>query len=369
MTFQISPTTRVRPSPFYEATVADGVQSFTVYNHMLMPTGYGDPEAEYWRLINGVAMWDVAVERQVELAGPDAFKLAQLLCPRKLDSMPDGVGWYVPLCDHKGVILNDPVLLRHSKDRFWLSIADSDVLWWVRAIASERSLDVDVFEPDVSPLAVQGPRAEDTVANLLGEEIRTIRHFRFRAIDLDGIPLVVARSGYSKQGGFELYLCDGSKGTELWERVKQAGEPYGIGPGTPNPVERVESGLLSWGSDTDHRTNPFEVRLGRYIDLDAPDDVVSIKALRDIHAEGVHRHQVGFYLDTPEALGPMHHRLAVHQDGRTVGELTAIAWSPRLERNIGLGLVERSAEPGSTVSVSLPKCGQVQAKVAELPFL
>ena len=151
--------------------------------------------------------------------------------------------------------------------------------------------------------------------------------------------------------------------------MKRAGEPYDIGPGSPNPVERVESGLLSWGSDTDHRTNPFEVRLGRYIDLDAPDDVVSIKALRNIHTEGVSRHQVGFYLDTPEELGPMHHRLAVHQGGRAIGEVTAIAWSPRLGRNIGLGLIERGAEPGSQVTVDLPSSGTVQAEVAELPFL
>jgi len=192
----------MRPSPFYESTVADGVKSFSVYNHMLMPTGYGDPQAEYTRLIEGVAMWDVACERQVELHGPDAAKLAQVLTPRRLDQLAVGVGWYVAVCDHRGVIINDPIVLKIAPDRFWFSIADSDLLLWARAVAAERGLDVDVFEPDVSPLAVQGPRAEDAVAALLGDAVRDIGFFRFREMTLQGIPLVVARSGWSKQGGF-----------------------------------------------------------------------------------------------------------------------------------------------------------------------
>ncbi|MEM8753003.1 MAG: glycine cleavage system protein T, partial [Pseudomonadota bacterium] len=189
MAHVISPTPRVRRSPYYEATLADGVVSFSPYNHMLMPTGYGDPMAEYDRLVNGVAMWDVAVERQVEVAGPDAAKLAQALVPRKIDEMPVGMGWYAPICDHRGVLINDPILLKIAEDRYWFSIADSDLLLWARAIAGERGYVVNVFEPDVSPLAVQGPKAEDLVADLLGDWVRELSHFQFSDADFREMPL------------------------------------------------------------------------------------------------------------------------------------------------------------------------------------
>ena len=170
--FGITPSARLRPSPYYEATLTDGVRAFTTYNHMLMPTSFGDAEAEYWRLINGVAMWDVACERQVQLQGPDAGRLAQILCPRKLSGCKVGQGKYAPLCNHDGVLINDPILLKLDEDRYWLSIADSNIWFWARAIAAERKLDVQVTEPDVSPLAVQGPKAEDLVASIFGDWAR-----------------------------------------------------------------------------------------------------------------------------------------------------------------------------------------------------
>ncbi len=369
MSFHISPSPRVRRSPFFNSTVADGVVSFSPYNRMLMPTGYGDPLAEYWRLINTVSMWDVSVERQVELKGPDAARLAQILTPRKLDRMEAGVGWYVALCDHRGVLINDPILLKHSDDHFWLSIADGDVLLWARAIAAERGLDVEVTEPDVSPMAIQGPKAEDVVAALLGESIREIRHFRFRPMMLDNIPLVVARSGWSRQGGFELYLTDGRYGDELWEKVKEAGQPYGIGPGNPNPMERIESGLLSWGGDTDDQTNPFEVRMERYIQLDAPDDVVGIQALRKIHAEGPVRHQMGIVSDTVTAPDYSDVSGAVLLDGEEVGRVTAQSWSPRLEKSVGLCLIKRSVKADATVNIVYPDREPAEATVVDLPFV
>lgn len=365
----ITHSPRVRVSPFYAATVADGVVSFSTYNHMLMPTGYGDPVAEYERLTNGVSMWDVAVERQVEIRGPDAARLVQVLAPRKLDLLREGVGWYVPLCDHRGVLINDPVLLKHADDRYWLSIADSDVKLWCQAIAAERGFDVEVFEPDVSPLAIQGPRAEDVVAALLGDEIRAIRHFHFRSMNLDGIPLVVARSGWSKQGGFELYLMDGVRGEALWQRVKTAGAPFDIGPGCPNTVERIESGLLSFGGDTDHQTNPFEVGLGRYVDLDAPDDVIGIEALRRISSEGVARQRLGVFIDSENHLGYDDGYCDVAVDGEVIGRITAQVYSERLKSNIGIGLVSTSVAVGDAVTLVYADGRQLPARLTALPFI
>lgn len=232
--FGLTPSARLRPLPYFEATLAEGVTAFTTYNHMLMPTSFGQPEAEYWRLINGVSQWDVAVERQVQLQGPDAGRLAQILTARNLSKCQIGQGKYAPLCNHAGALINDPILLKLSDDLYWFSIADSNIWFWARAIAEERGLNVRISEPDVSPMAVQGPHAEALVAAVFGNWIKELKYFWFKETQIAGIPVVVARSGWSNQGGFEIYLRDGSKGTELWNIVKAAGQPFNIGPGNPS---------------------------------------------------------------------------------------------------------------------------------------
>ncbi len=366
--YEFSPSTRLRRSPFFEATVAEGVRSFSPYNQMLMPTGYGDPEGEYWRLIQGVALWDVAVERQVQVTGPDAGRLVQILSPRDLSNCAVGQGKYVALCNHVGTLINDPVVLKLAQDRYWFSIADSNILFWARAIAGERRLDVEIVEPDVSPLAVQGPRAEDVVAAVFGDWVRELKYFWFRETSIEGIPLAVGRSGFSKQGGFELYLMDGSKGTALWNLLREAGRPWDIGPGNPNLAERVESGLLSYGGDTDDATNPFEVRLDRYVGLDVADDVVGIEALRRIQAEGPARHQLGLVLEGDTPMQPHGTWYDVVSDGRKVGDMTNGVWSYRLKRNIGFALISRDCGPGDRVDV-IKDGAAIPAGLTELPFL
>ncbi len=341
MTFQIALGSRERKSPYFDSTVADGLSHLTIYNHMFMPVSYGDLEAEYRRLIEGVAMWDVAAERQVEIQGPDAERLVRYLTPRDLKDCPVGRGKYVPLCDHQGRLINDPVLLRLEADRFWLSIADSDVLLWVRAVAAEGGYDVAVREPDVSPLAVQGPKAESVIVDLFGDWVRELKYFWFRETELDGIPLVVARSGWSKQGGFELYLRDGAKGAALWEKVKQAGAPHGIGPGAPNYIERVESGLLSYGADTEPDSTPFEVGLDSMIGLDREDDFIGKQALIREAEQGAARKLVGIAFDG-DPVGTNQHPWSAFVDGEKVGTVRAVCHSPRRGGNIGLALLASS---------------------------
>jgi aminomethyltransferase len=366
--FGITPSARLRPSPYFDATVADGVTAFTTYNHMLMPTSFGDPDKEYRRLLEGVSQWDVACERQVQLEGPDAGRLAQLLSPRDLRNCHVGQGKYVPLCNHDGILINDPILLKLDDDRYWFSIADSNIWFWARAIAAERGLRVEVSEPDVSPLAVQGPKAEEVVASLFGDWVRALKYFWFRETTLEGIPIVVARSGWSKQGGFELYLMDGTQGTRLWNIVKEAGRAWEIGPGTPNFCERVESGLLSYGGDTDETTNPFEVRLAKYVDLGVADDVVGIQALRRLHAAGPRRHQLGAVLegDEPTRLG--FHWRSILKNGQEVGSLTNCVWSYRLKRNIGFALISSRCVAGDRVEV-VNEGRSTPATLRHLPFL
>lgn len=366
--FLFQPNTRIRPSPFFEAAVADGLKMANVYNRMIMPTSYGDPEGEYWRLINGVSQWDVGVERQIQLKGKDAARLAQILSPRNLSKCAVGQGKYVALCNHRGTVINDPILLKLADDLYWFSIADSDVELWASAIAAERGLDVEITEPDVSPMALQGPKAEDVVAHVLGDWVRGLKYFWFRETEIDGIPVAVQRSGWSKQGGFEIYLRDGSQGTRLWNIFKEAGKPWDIGPGAPSSPERVESGLVSVGGDTDADTNPFEIRLEKYVDLDVPDDVVGIKALRRIKAEGVKRHQLGIILDErgPDPLGMS--REVIEVNGRPMGLMTNCTWSYRMKANIGYALISADVPAGSTVTVRRSR-GPVSARLVELPFL
>ncbi len=344
------------------------MKTANVYNRMIMPTSFGDPEGEYWRLINGVSQWDVGVERQVQLKGPDAGRLAQILATRDLSTCKVGQGRYVAVCNHAGTIINDPILLKLDDDLFWLSIADSDIELWARAIAAERGLRVEICEPDVSPMAIQGPKAEDVVAHVLGDWVRGLKYFWFRETEIAGIPVAVQRSGWSKQGGFEIYLRDGTQGTRLWNIFKEAGQAWGIGPGAPATPERVESGLVSVGGDTDDWTNPFEVRLGKFVDLHVPDDTIGIGALRRIKAEGIRRHQLGIVLEggTPAPQGVR--REDVMLDGQRIGMLTNCVWSWRMQANIGFVLIDAAVPVGTEVTVARAS-GPAQGRLVDIPFL
>lgn len=338
MSFEIAIGCNLRKSPYFDATVADGVKSFSVYNHMLAPSHFGDPEGEYRALIENVVMWDVACERQVEISGPDADALMRYLTTRDISNTAIGQGRYVPICDHDGNLINDPVLQKLSDDRFWLSLADSDILLWAGAIAAERGLEVRVTEPDASPLGVQGPKADDVVADLFGDWVRELRYFWFKETDLDGIPILLARSGWSKQGGFELYLCDASRGTDLYNRVKKAGASYGIVSSAPSDIERVESGLLSYGADARYGVNPFEAGLGNFVDLGRDDDFVGKAALQRIAEEGVRRRRVGFAIGG-ERISGITEWHDVHLGADVVGTMTEAVWSPRLGKNIAVGML------------------------------
>lgn len=368
-TFHIALGPRIRQSPYFEETVAAGATTFTVYNHMYMPVSYGDPEGEYWRLVEGVSMWDVAAQRQIEISGPDARTLIDLLAARSVADAPVGRARYTPICDHEGRLLNDPVVLRTGEHRWWVSIADNDMgpLW--RGIAGERGLDVAVDEVDVAPLAVQGPKAEAVAVDLLGEWVGDLAFFGYRPHLLDEIPLWVGRGGWSKQGGFELYLCDSRFGPELWKRVALAGRRHGIGPGAPNPVERLESGLLSFRTDHELDCDPFEVGLGRWVDLDRPVDFIGKAALRRRLTGGPRRRLVGAFIDgSPTLLNTR--PWPVWSADSPAGQLRAVAHSLRLDRTIGLALVDEGfARPGTALTVEPEVGSPCRATVTTLPFL
>ena len=347
--------TQIRKSPFFDATVRWGATDFSVYNHMYIPRSFGDPEQNFWNLVNDAILCDVAVERQVEITGPDAAAFVQLLTPRNLSQCAVGQCKYVLITNEAGGILNDPVLLRLEENRFWLSLADSDVLMWAQGVATHAGLDVEIREPDVSPLQLQGPKSGDIMAALFGESIRDLKYYWLDHFELDGIPLVISRTGWSSELGYELYLLDGSQGGALWEKLMAVGEPMGLKPGHTSSIRRIEGGMLSYHADMDAQTNPFELGLERLVDLEMSADFIGKAALQRVQQEGVTRQQVGFEIDGEPLPGPNTQFWPVKLHGEVIGQVTSAVYSPRLKKNIALAMVASAhGTVATTCDIQLP---------------
>lgn len=359
---------RIRKSPYYSATQRYGCKSYTIYNNMYLPLVYEDLLSDYWSLKNDVTLWDVGCERQVEITGPDAYQFLRYMTPRNLTNFQVGQCYYVPLTNSEGGIINDPVALRLGENHFWLSVADREILLWTKGLATGLNMDVNVQEPDVSPLAVQGPKSFDLMADLLGNWVRTLKYFWFKETKLDGIPFVLARTGWSKQGGYELFLKDGNYGDQLWEIIMEAGKSYNIKPGTPCWIERIESGLLNYWEDVTDSTNPYEVGLGKFVDLDQDVDFVGKDALKKIKAEGIKRKLVGLEIHA-EPLSQSAEFWGVECDDRPVGTITSAVYSPDLEKNIAYAMVAvECSEMGTKLVVDLGE-KKVDGTVVTRPFI
>ncbi|HEX6130949.1 MAG TPA: glycine cleavage T C-terminal barrel domain-containing protein [Actinomycetota bacterium] len=358
-----------KKSPYFRRTVEAGCTSWDLYNHMLIPTLYDDDVEEYRHLLGHVALWDVAVERQVEIAGPDAARFTQLLTPRDLSTCEVGQCRYVLLCAPDGGIVNDPVLLRIAEDRFWLSLADSDALLYALGVQAFAGLDVEIREPDVSPLQVQGPKSKPLIRKLFGDAIADMRYYRCAEAELDGIPVVVSRTGWTGEVGYEVYLRDASRGIDLWDAIVAAGEEFRIRATAPSDQRRMEAGIFNYGNDMDVTNNPFEVTgLERLVELDNDNHVVSREALERIAREGVTRKLVGVRIEG-EPLGMwLEDFWPVSIDGREVGRLTSASHSPRLDINMGYAWVPiEAAAHGTRLSIGSPT-GPIDAEVVPLPF-
>jgi glycine cleavage system aminomethyltransferase T len=360
--------TQIRKSPYFDATLRWGAKGFSVYNHMYIPRDYGDPVQNFWNLTNDAILCDVAVERQVEITGPDAARFTQMLTPRNLSKMQVGQCKYVLITNAQGGILNDPVLLRLGENHFWLSLADSDILLWAQGLAVHSGLDVTIREPDVSPLQLQGPKSGEVMRALFGDSIMDLRYYWWREMDLDGIPLIVSRTGWSSELGYEIYLRDGARGNALWERIMATGLPLGLKPGHTSTIRRIEGGMLSYHADADMHTNPYELGLGRLVDLEMEADFIGKSALRRIRDAGVSRKQVGLVIDGAPLPGPNTRFWTVWHGGADVGHVTSAVHSPRLDRNIALAMVGAEwAELGTRLEV-VTDSGMTGATVVEKPF-
>tara|TARA_Y100000994_G_scaffold249368_1_gene260655 strand:+ start:523 stop:1653 length:1131 start_codon:yes stop_codon:yes gene_type:complete len=360
---------RVRKSPFFLSTMKYGAKAFTVYNHMYLPISFEGTIPDYNNLLKGVQLWDVGVERQIQIKGPDAEALSQFLTPRNIKKCSIGQAMYAPLLDFKGGFLNDPVMLKLAEDCYWFSIADGDSLLWVQAIAAGYKFDVEVDEPDVSPLQVQGPNSAELMANVFGDWVHDLGFYRFKEYNHEGIPMVIARMGYSRELCYEIFLQDHSKGDELWECLWQAGQDLNISAGGPNIILRLEGGILSYLADLDRTNNPYEVGLDWMIDLDEEDDFIGKEALREINIKGPLKKLMGAEIEGDPINDSNEDHLPVLIDGKVVGSMNAMVYSPRLDKNLSYVFLDiEHARVGQEIIISSPD-KDLKAKLVDLPWL
>ena len=365
---QFSFGTQVRKSPYSDAALRWGAKGFSVYNHMYIPRDFGDPRQNFWYLVNDAILCDVSVERQVQIKGPDAAKFTQFLCCRDLSKCQVGQCKYVLITDQDGGIINDPILLKLAEDHFWLSIADSDVLLWARGVAVNSGMDVDISEPDVSPLQLQGPKSRDVLRAAFGDAPTELKYYRFMEFDWDGVPLIISRTGWSSELGYEIFLRDGTQGEKLWEHLMAVGGPLGLKPGHTSSIRRIEAGMLSYHADMTLANNPYEMGMGRLVDLDMEADFISKAALTLIKERGVSQQLVGLEIDGDPFVGSNDFFWPILKEGVKVGMVTSAIYSPRLQKNIALAMLSID-HTASGRALQVDKLSETRAcTVVPIPF-
>jgi aminomethyltransferase len=374
MTFDMSQVqrgARNRRTPYFDATQKYDPKGYTVYNHMYFPIRFDTFEAEFEALLNGVTLWDVAVERCLEIGGPDGFRFAQLLTPRDLSKCAVGQGKYVLICDRDGGIVNDPVMTRMDENTFWFALASSDALLFARGLKNAYpDLDVTIREADVAPLQVQGPKSKDVMAKLVGPEILDLRYYFWTESKIAGAPVVITRTGWTSEVGYEVYLTDTTRGAEVYEAIMEAGAEFGIRPTGPSDIRRIEGAIFNWGADMTYENNPLEIGLDRLVDWGLSDDaVLSLAALRSIRERGVERRINGVELGGDPFPELNNVKWPIVDGADEIGKVTSAIYSPRLGKNIGFGWlpVDRS-KVGERVTVRT-EWGERTGTVTEMPFV
>ena len=359
---------RIRKSPFFDSTIKYGATEFHPYNGMWMPVGYDTPINEYWNTIERAGLWDVAVQRCIEIAGPDAEIFTNLLTPRDVTKVKVGQCRYLIVTNQEGGILNDLVMLRMAEDRFWFSTSDSDMYLWAKGVATFSGHDVEVNTPHVYPLQIQGPRSPEIVSQAFGDNVLDLKYYHWTHGSINGIDVVVSRTGFSSELGFEVYLLGYERGDELWETIMEIGKPMGLAPGSPNRIRRIEGGVLDFGSDMTPDENPFEMGMDRLVDFDKP-KFIGKEALKKIRDQGVKRKVTGIFISGDAFQKNAEHRWKILGDKGQVGVVTNAVYSPRLERNIGLALVDfPHSELGQNLTVETPE-GARDVELTSLPFV
>ena len=367
---ELSMSRRIRRTPFTNRVEESGVSGFTVVNHMLMPKSYKNSvEEDYWHLSRHVQLWDVSCQRQVQIKGKDAEKLIQYMTPRLIKNMTLGKCFYLPLIDENAGMINDPILLKLDDNKFWLSVADSDVILWAKGLANSFNFKVEIEEPIIYPLAIQGPKSEEVMVSVFGKKIKSIKYFHFNTFDFEGSRHIIARSGYSKQDGFEIYFSGFENGYKLWDKIINAGKEFNILPGCPNLIDRIEAGLISYGNEFNLENNPYECNLGKYCSENSDHDYVGKEALKKIQSNGIEKKIMGVIFEGNSNISCSNPFPVYSKSNKNIGQITSAVYSPRLEKNIGLAMILKDFWiPGEEVFVRIADSLERKGLISSLPF-
>jgi len=367
-TYSIAKSRKLRSTPYTSRIEKQGVTAYSSYNHMLLPAAFGSIEDSYYHLKKNVQVWDVAGERQVEIIGKDSAELVQLMTCRDLSKSKDGRCYYCPIIDDKGGIINDPVVLRLNNNRWWISIADSDVILFAKGLAIGNKFDVQIFEPEVNIMAVQGPKSFKLMEKVFGEEITKLKFFGFDYFDFKGTKHLIAQSGWSKQGGYEIYVENTNSGLALYDHLFEVGKEFDVKPGCPNLIERIESALLSYGNDMDNNNNPFECGFDKFINLDSDVIFLGKENLKKIKSEGIKRRLMGVQIDAKEinVSGSIDLK---DENNIKIGELRSGCYSPHIGKVIGIAMIKKPFwEVSQTIKIEINN-QTFDGKVCDLPFI
>ncbi len=366
--FSIAKSRRLRGTPYTSRIEKQGVTAYTIYNHMLLPAAFGSIEDSYHHLKQYVQIWDVAAERQVEISGKDSAKLVQLMTCRDLSKSKDGRCYYCPIIDDNAGLINDPVVLRLNENKWWLSLADSDVILFAKGLAIGNKFDVKIFEPDVDIMAIQGPKSFELMEKVFGDKIVNLKFFGFDYFEFGGDKHLIARSGWSKQGGYEIYVEHNVSGLKLYDHLFEIGKEFNIKPGCPNLIERIESGLLSYGNDIDNGDNPYECGFDKYINIDSEVNFLGKEKLKKIESEGIKKKLMGVMLDIDKISITGSLELS-DQNNNIIGELRSACYSPHFKKVIGIAMMKKphwNVDQDIKANINGEIC---EGKVCDLPFI
>ena len=366
--FSIAKSRRLRGTPYTSRIEKQGVTAYTIYNHMLLPAAFGSLEDSYHHLKEHVQVWDVAAERQVEISGKDSAKLVQLMTCRDLSKSKDGRCYYCPIIDENAGLINDPVVLRFNENKWWVSIADTDVILFAKGLAIGHKFDVKIVEPTVDIMAVQGPKSFKLMEKVFGEKITKLKFFGFDYFDFNGVKHLIAQSGWSKQGGYEIYVENTESGLKLYDHLFEIGKEFNIKPGCPNLIERIESGLLSQGNDMDIGDNPYECGFDKYVNIDSDIDFVGKEKLKKIKSEGIKKKLMGVKIDADEisVTGSIN---LTDENNKVIGDLRSGCYNPKFKQVIGIAMIKKPYfEASQTFKIDI-NGNTFNGTVCDLPFI
>ena len=366
--FYIAKARRLRGTPFSSRIEDQGLTAYTVYNHMLLPAGFEGTAKEYSHLKEHVQVWDVAAERQVQIVGKDSAKLVQLITCRNLSKSKVGRCYYAPIVDEAGKMINDPIILKINENKWWISLADSDVGLYVKGLASGLKLKVEICEPDVNILAVQGPKSFKLMEKVFGEEITKLKFFGFDYFDFKGTKHLIARSGWSKQGGYEIYVEHTESGLELYDHLFEIGKEFNVKPGCPHLIERIESALLSYGNDFDLNDNPLECGFDKYVNLDSNVIFLGKEKLKKIRSEGIKKKLMGVIINLDKINMSQSIQLKDNENN-IIGEMRSAVFSPTFKKVIGIGMFNKPFwDVGLEFNITIDGVS-TKGKICNIPFL